>query len=136
MSLDIQIRGLDELVRDLGMLGVLRVLRAPMIRSMAAVVNRMADYPAPPTGSTYRRTTTLGKRWTQTQPDITENTTELVVKVGNNTAYGPWVQNKQFQAYMHQGRWQTDEDTLRSLAPGIEAALNAAVQSALDEVGE
>ena len=71
MSLDIEIRGLDELVRDLGVLGVLRVLRAPMIRSMAAVVNRMADYP-PQRPSLYRRTGTLGRRWTQTQPAVNE----------------------------------------------------------------
>lgn len=135
MSLDIEIRGLDELVRDLGVLGVLRVLRAPMIRSMAAVVNRMADYP-PQRPSLYRRTGTLGRRWTQTQPAMNENTTELVVKVGNNTSYGPWVQSKQFQAEIHQGYWQTDMEVLEDLRPQIEAALNAAVQTALDEAGE
>jgi hypothetical protein len=105
-----------------------------MIRSMAGAVNRMADYPAPPEGSGYRRTGTLGRRWTQTQPSVTMSTTELVVKVGNNTKYGPWVQNEQFQARVHRGRWQTDVRVLSDLSGQIQNDLDAAVQRALDEL--
>lgn len=134
MTIEIDVRGLDRLVRAIGSLRVLEVLRAPMIASMARVVDRMADYPAPPTGSTYRRTGTLGRRWTQTQPDVSINATELVVKVGNNTSYGPWVQDEQFQARVHRGRWQTDRGVLTNLSGTIESDLDAAVQRALDEL--
>lgn len=135
MALEIEVHGLKELMRDLGSLRVFQILRPHMIRSMAGAVNRMADYPPKPEGSTYRRQGTLGRRWTQTQPTVSERTTELEVKVGNNTIYGPWVQDKQFQARMHVGRWQTDEDVMGAIAPRVTADLNAAVQQALDEVG-
>ena len=134
MSLEIDVRGLDRLVRAVGSLRVLEILRAPMIGAMARVVDRMADYPPPPSGSGYRRTGTLGRRWTQTQPSVTATATELVVKVGNNTKYGPWVQNEQFQAGMHRGRWQTDVRVLSDLSGQIQNDLDAAVQRALDEL--
>lgn len=102
--LQIEVQGLDRLVRSLNAFEVFRVLRPGMIRGMARVVSAMADYPAPPQGSTYRRRGgTLGRRWTQTQPSVSEGTTELTVKVGNNTTYGPWVQNDQFQARVRRG---------------------------------
>ena len=105
-----------------------------MIRSMAAVVNRMADYP-PQRPSLYRRTGIAGRRWTQTQP-AERNTTELVVKgSGNNTSYGPWVQSKQFQAEIHQDTGRPTWRVLEDLRPQIEAALNAAVQTALTKRG-
>lgn len=134
--LEIEVRGLERLVRSLSAFEVFRVLRPGMIRGMARVVNAMADYPAPPEASTYRRTGTLGRRWTQTQPSVEETTTELRVKVGNNTSYGPWVQDAQFQAWMHRGRWQTDEEMLRANEGAIVADLNALVAAELARMGE
>ena len=136
MALEIEVRGLERLARSLGAFEVFRLLRPGMIRGMARVVNAMADYPAPPQASTYRRTGTLGRRWTQTQPSVSESTTQLTVSVGNNTAYGPWVQNEQFQAWMHRGRWQTDEQELDRAADPLVAELNALVQAELARMGD
>jgi hypothetical protein len=30
--------------------------------------------------------------------------------IGNNVTYGPYVQSRDMQAWMHQGRWDTIED--------------------------
>lgn len=134
--LEIEVRGLERLVRSLGAFEVFTLLRPAMIRGVARVVNAMADYPPAPDGSSYIRTGTLGRRWTQTQPAVTASTTELRVAVGNNTIYGPWVQSERFQARMHRGRWQTDEQELDRAADPLVAELNALVQAELDRMGE
>jgi len=73
----------------------------------------------------YRRTGLLGKSWT-TEVNISEN--ELTGIVGNNTAYAGWVQGPtfpaktshgQYQAKVHQGRWQTADDVLTENADKI-----------------
>ena len=136
MALEIEVRGLERLVRRLGAFEVFALLRPAMIRGVARVVNAMADYPPAPEGSWYIRTGTLGRRWTQTQPSVSEGATELRVAVGNNTVYGAWVQNAQFQAWMHRGRWQTDEQELDRAADPLVAELNALVQAELARMGE
>jgi len=91
-------------------------LRPAMERSLELVRGEMADYPPPPPGSTYirggPRSEKLGQRWTTARPVISNISGGLEGKIGNNASYAPWVQNRQFQARVHQGRWQTDEDVL------------------------
>ena len=100
----ITIKGLDQLERTLGRATAARTLRRAMNKATLHLQGKMADYPSPPAGSTYRRTGTLGRRWTT---DVSGDGKRG--RVGNNTLYGPWVQSERLQARWHRGRWQTDE---------------------------
>ncbi len=67
----------------------------------------------PPPKPTYQQTGTLGRGWTA--PEITG----MQVIVGNNVAYGPYVQDSDTQAWMHKGRWQTVQDVAQKRAEDV-----------------
>ena len=98
----INITGIDALVKKFGRIQGIEYLRPPMVRSVARLHRRMADYPAVPPKSKYRRTGTLGRRWTTRVDNIPGG---LQGSVGNNTWYAPLVQSYRFQARHHKGRW-------------------------------
>lgn len=54
----------------------------------------------PPPKPTYQQTGTLKRGWTQ-------ELERRVLTIGNNVAYGPYVQDDTQQAWMHRGRWRT-----------------------------
>ena len=124
----IEIQGIDALFRKLGNVAAISTLRPPMQRSVYRLQAGMAKYPAARAGSSYRRTGTLGRRWTSV---VTESANGLVGTVGNNTSYGPWVQSEMFQAAVHQGRWQTDQDVATKETPAIIADFEQAIGAAL-----
>jgi len=105
----IEIKGVDALVTKLGKVAAVKTLEPAMQRSVMRLQRDMAQYPPQRSGATYRRTGTLGRRWTT---KVARSSRGLVGKVGNNTSYGPFVQSSRFQAWMHKGRWQTDEDVI------------------------
>lgn len=86
------------------------LLKRPFQKIMLKMQADIAKYPPPRTGSSYVRTGTLGRRWT-TAPIVISG---LNAKVVNNTKYGPYVQSAKNQAWMHAGRWQTDEDVMKA----------------------
>lgn len=89
----------------------------------------MKSYPPQRSGSSYVRTGTLGRRWvTEPVKHIAEG---LQGTIGNNTPYGPWVQSSAFQAYMHRGRWQTDQDVVREEQQFIIRLFENAVSNAM-----
>ena len=104
-NVTIQITGIDKLIEKLGKVEGVRHLRQPMQRSVYRLQARMAQYPAQRAGSTYRRTGTLGRKWTS---KIHEGSGEITGAVGNNVWYAPLVQSYRFQARIHRGLWQTD----------------------------
>lgn len=124
----IEIRGIDALFRKLDSAAAIATLRPPMQRGVFRLHAGMAKYPAQRAGSSYRRTGTLGRRWTSV---VTESANGLVGTVGNNTSYGPWVQSSMFQAAVHQGRWQTDQDVATKETPAIIADFEQAIGAAL-----
>jgi hypothetical protein len=124
----IEIQGIDALFRKLGNVTAISTLRPPMQRSVYRLQAGMAKYPAQRAGSSYRRTGTLGRRWTSV---VTESVNGLVGTVGNNTSYGPWVQSEMFQAAVHRGRWQTDQDVATKETPAIIADFEQAIGAAL-----
>ena len=132
--IEINVENIERLARAVGTLRVLDILRAPLIASMAIVVDRMAEYPPQRSGSSYRRTGTLGRRWTQTQPVVEHGATELSVSVGNVTEYGPYVQSATEQRRIFRRRWQTDEQVLAATAGTITGIINRAVQTELDQI--
>jgi hypothetical protein len=127
-AIELEIRGLPELYRKFGTMAAQETLLAPMWRAVYLIQEKMADYPPAPSGSRYQRTSVLGKSWTA---NVTQPNGGVQGKVGNKVLYGPFVQSSVFQAWMHRGRWQTDEQVLRAALPGIEKDFEAVVAAAL-----
>lgn len=97
-------------------LHILDVLAGPLDRGAFRIEAAMKVYPPPPSGSSYRRTGTLGRRWT-TKP--IRKADEVGREVGNNTIYAPRVQSDELQASVHRGRWQTDAQVLQQESPRL-----------------
>lgn len=91
-------------------------LRGPHARSGARIVAELRPYPPEPPNSSYRRTGTLGKRWTFV---VRRSLFGMKTIVGNNTIYGPYVQSAERQAWMHKGRWITDAEALENNVDAI-----------------
>jgi len=117
----IEIKGVTELIAKLGKVAAMATFRPPMERSMRRIQAEMKVYPPTRAGQTYRRgqdprSEDLGGSWTV---KVTQTRSGLTGIVGTNTSYAPWVQSHQFQAWMHKGRWQTDEDVIEQNRPAI-----------------
>ncbi|RIK41619.1 MAG: hypothetical protein DCC55_11420 [Chloroflexi bacterium] len=123
----VNIRGLPELHTKLGA-DVLGIIEPVITTSVIRVEHRLKVYPAARSGQSYRRTGTLGRRWTY---QIRRTAEGVIGEIGNNTVYGPWVQSQQFQAWMHRERWTTDEQALQEEAPLLEAEAEEIVIRAL-----
>jgi hypothetical protein len=76
----------------------------------------------------YRRTGTLGRRWTT---EISGSGLDLVGRVGNNTSYGPYVMGRASQAAYHAGNWQVAEDVGTQATGDVLDIFRDAVQTAL-----
>ncbi len=128
-NVSIQIKGVDELIRKLGKVEGTKHLRPPMQRAVYRLQARMAQYPAQRTNSSYRRTGTLGRKWTS---KIEQGNGSITGKVGNNASYAPLVQSYRFQARIHRGLWQTDRyvvDTeYRTIVRDFENAISEALR--------
>lgn len=132
MDLEIELKGAEALIQLLGELEAARWLEQPMWQSVFLLQSYMAKYPdqpAPRNGNLpYIRTGTLGRRWTT---DVVVNPGSVVGEVGNNTTYGPWVQSSRFQAWMHKGIWQTDEEAIRDNQEQIQDFFDHAINNVL-----
>lgn len=120
MPLSWELRGADLFIQQYGAFELAKALEEPFERGLLRMQGAMAQYPAPRTGSRYVRTGTLGRRWTSAPRVLTP----LQGRVVNNTRYGPVVQRdpsegQPSQAWMHQGRWQTDKEVMEAEAPGV-----------------
>lgn len=126
-DVSIEIKGVGAMIAKLGKVQGTNVLRPPMLRSVLRIQRDMQEYPTQRIGSTYRRTGTLGRKWTVR---VQQNGPYLEGKVGNNTRYAPFVQSRQFQARIHRGRWQTDERVVNLNARKIVADFEATIAEA------
>jgi hypothetical protein len=148
----IEIVGLDELMAAVGRLAAMTVVRDAMETAVERVRTQIAIYPPPPGGYRmvwkserqrrfffaalrdgriqvpYRRTGTLGRRWTT---KVSGSGGDIVGEVGNVTVYGPFVQSQAEQAQIHQGRWRTDEQVATMMAPSIQALFEAKLEAAM-----
>lgn len=110
---------------------VLRILEGPIDRGASRIEAGMKIYPPPPPNSRYRRTGTLGRRWT-TRPF--RSATEVGREVGNKTLpYAPLVQSEELQARVHRGRWLTDAQVLQREAPRMLRDVETTLQEFLAE---
>ena len=144
MSVTIQIKGIDELIRKLGRAEGVKHLRPPMQRSVYRLQGRVAQYPAQKPGSRYVRgqgmanaqgvvlhktSENLGKRWTS---KVEQGAGSITGRVGNNVSYAPLVQSYRFQARIHRGLWQTDRYVMdtehRTIVRDFESAISGALR--------
>lgn len=105
------IRGAHEVIASLDAPRVSGAVDVTLQRWSRRLVQDLARYPSPPSGSTYRRTGTLGRAWN------TEST-YLRHVIGNNVRYATYVQGPE-QAWMHRGRWLTAEEAVTGHLPEI-----------------
>lgn len=130
-DIEIDLDGIADLEHKLARVDILDLLREPMYRAVLRLQSAMAKYPPPPPRSKYRRTGTLGRRWTHR---VSEENGALIGFVGNNTMYGPYVQSDQFQAWMHKGRWQTDKEVAERERPAIISDFQQVINRALEDL--
>lgn len=87
------------------------------------VEGAMKVYP-PQRPTTYVRTGRLGRSWTTRK---IREPGAVGRQVGNVTEYGPWVQSKDLQAWMHRDWWQTDEEVIADNRATIVQVVNDAL---------
>ena len=127
----IKIQGVDRLVEKLGKVASVQTLRPPMGRALGDLKIAMSKYPQPRYGSSYVRTDRLKNSWTFANPSIRAGRGGLVGTIGTNVTYAPFVQSQWFQAWMHQGRWPTDQDVLDKAKPVIVGDFEKAIKKAI-----
>lgn len=128
-NVSVTVQGVDQFVRKYTQLQRTEILYPPMVRGVERLKSFMAKYPNQRNpDSKYRRTGTLGRRWTTR---VTRSAVGLTGKVGNNTIYAPWVQSERFQAEIHQGWWQTDRDAIRGNRSAIVRDFESVIQNAI-----
>lgn len=151
MPVTITIEGVDRLQSRFDRAKTLDVLQAPMLRSLARLEDGIKTYPEPIAPGVWarmttprqkraffaklragqvtgKRTGTLGRRWTSRT--YTSGGT-LIGEWGNNTQYGPYVQDEDVQARFHQGRWLTTRHVLDNAAAAIQQDFAIAIERAL-----
>lgn len=106
--------------------------RRSMDKSVKLVQRRQQAYPPAPPSSSYRRTGTLGRRWsTQVRPIIGSVRGEGY----NPTPYYPYVQGED-QAQVHAGRWTATKEQLKKSENEIVEFHKAGLEDAIREVAE
>ena len=127
--MSITIKGLDALYRKLGNAAATKTLEPAMQRSVLRIQRVMQLYPPPPPQSTYKRTGTLGRRWTV---KVSRSAGGLSGVVGTNVPYAPYVQSRMFQASQHRRTgWETDAGAVQLNEGEIVADFQMAVDRAL-----
>lgn len=141
MPVEIEIAGLAEALDRFaqGDVNVGKAMVRATRRGVALLRRKLAVYPGKSTGHIefksdkqrrffwaalregkiqipYRRSGTLGRRWST---KVEATTADVVGIVGNLTPYAPFVQGAGKQATIHQGNWQTEQDVARDAANEI-----------------
>lgn len=110
MAASIEIVGLQPLIAKLGKLeDLLSELAEPTRELLELLKLKMQEYPPPPSGSKYIRTYNLRNSW---QENIILSGSVLGT-LQSDIRYGPYVQDMEQQAAIHQGRWQTIQSVSR-----------------------
>ena len=107
-----------------------REFKGATIESLAYAQEFLANYPPEPEGSTYTRTTTLGPNWRFMLDKVSANAGEVRGLLFNQVSYAIWVQDEQYQARIHRGRWPTTQMLERVPAKKMAGFFRAAVDRA------
>lgn len=98
----------------------------------ALLVAYLHVYPPERPNQQYRRTGTLGRRWTHV---VRRDLFGVQTIVGNNTPYGPLVQDPVEQASVHRGRWRTKADAVRENEEKIADEILQAIEAEIKRHG-
>ena len=129
--MEIQLKGIDELISKLSSINAMKALEPPMHKAMFRLQTPLATYPPAPANSKYVRTGTLGRRWTT---DVDVKSDEIIGKVGNNTEYAPRVQSARFQKPIFKRiGWKTDREVLDQELPAIVKDFQEAVDKEVNK---
>jgi len=97
-------------------------LQQAMKRSLYMLIFTLAKYPkqvTKPGNIPYRRTGTLGRKWTE-DIEVQRVLNGLRGRIGNNTPYAPRVQADRYQRPWHRRHgWETDKSALNVNMPKI-----------------
>lgn len=125
----IEIEGIENALRVLGVAGTLDTIEPAMKRGSLRLEAGMKYYPPKPPRSTYVRTGRYGQGWNtrfSRREDRIENIT------GNNVRYGPEVGSEEHQAPVHaRTGWPTDLDVARREEPEIVRDVEAELRRGL-----
>lgn len=153
----IEIRGVDELIRKLGSVEGVKVLEAPMRRSMLRLQRDIANADAVPKmrpgewaaktslkqkraywfkvkklGKHPGRTGTTARGWNAPNSvRISRSGVGLTGRLGTGVKYAPWVQSEKWQARMHRKRWKTDQEVTYNNRNAIVADFEREIRKAL-----
>ena len=115
----VQIRGLDKLQRKLRTVAKIERKLKPWARRTLKRAEKETDYTqsSPPrrAGQQYIRTFRLRGQW-KNQIRI-GNKAIMARRHNSRTPYGLWVMGRRTQTGIFRGRWQTDADIERKIAP-------------------
>jgi len=148
---DVEIRGLDKLIRKLSDVKSLRAAKVALKAGALHIKGKIATYPPASEANTpYQRrwyergygpkwmrkdgtwrgsktSETLGRRWT-----IAERNAGLTQVVGNNVSYVPYVQDPDKQTSFHAARgWKTTGQVVDEEADTVVRFVKAKVDEAL-----
>jgi hypothetical protein len=148
MPATIQIRGLDRIQGKLKDLEAMRPVKAALKAAGLHIKGKVNVYPPaseanrPRKGGWYERgygprwygggkktSQTLGRKWT-----IGERDGGMTVIVGNNVSYGPFVQDRDVQAWFHKKRgWKTIQDVAEQEADFVAEFVGKEIDKVLDK---
>lgn len=150
----VDVSGIEGAIRRLNAITQDDALRRGMNAACRIIINALARYPRPPEGFQmdfvsekqrryffwalrsgkitvpYRRTGTLGRLWGYR---IDGYGLGMVGLIGNPIMrhYGKWVQDRESQARVHQGRWPTYQDVAREKTGDVKRAFENEIGRAL-----
>ncbi len=119
---EFEFKGIEELQKLINSLPELALEAAEpaMQDTMIFLHGQLPEYPPPIPDSTYDRTGTLGRRFTE---NVNVQQAAVIGELGTNLNYAPWVVGDDFpgseingvmkyQAKVHQGRWWQFNDVI------------------------
>lgn len=109
-----------------------RAMRGAMTDSTVLLLREMKQYPAPPDGSTYTRTGTLGKSWSKRIEGRGMEITGIVGSNGNMAPYNYGVQDRDRQWRIHQGRWTTIQEASERNRDTIESYFESRIRAEVE----
>ena len=117
--------GLEALIKKLKRLSapeLTREIEKTTRKAVMYVHGKVPAYPAPPVGSTYKRTGTLGR---SINTKVITMGSDVVGLIGSPTPYAPWVISDEAaggagpQAKVHKGRWYTLQGVVKKAQDAV-----------------
>jgi len=108
-----RIEGLDKVLKKLDKVAGVNY-NVPMNQALQHLQRRIAKYPPKPSHSTYRRTGTLGRKWT-----IKVENNGRQGEIGNNTPYAIYVQGPRRREFHKAAGWKSIDEIADSEAGAV-----------------